>query len=133
MCIFQHIIQTTMKVHESAENYLEAIYILNKTTGSVRSIDVATHLEFSKPSVSIAMKNLKSLGHIDIDKNGFITLTDSGYELAINVYERHTLFTEWLISLGVSRSVAEEDACRIEHVLSDESFEAIKKFVNNNK
>ncbi len=116
-----------MKIQESAENYLETIYVLRRRIGDVRSIDIANELEFSKPSVSVAMKNLKANNYIEVDAGGYITLTPSGQEIAEKVYERHTLFTDWLISLGVDKTVAEEDACRIEHVISAETFEAIKK------
>ena len=115
-----------MKIHESAENYLETILILQKRQGQVRSIDIASELSFSKPSVSVAMKNLRLNGYIDVSKDGFITLLDKGREIAEKMYERHTLFSDWLIALGVSPQVAAEDACRIEHVISNETFEAFK-------
>ena len=115
-----------MKIHESAENYLETILILQKRNGTVRSIDLANELEFSKPSVSVAMKNLRSDGYIQVDKTGNISLLPEGLKIAQSVYEKHTLLTECLIALGVSAEIASEDACRIEHVLSRESFEAIK-------
>ncbi|MDI9242643.1 metal-dependent transcriptional regulator [Fusibacillus kribbianus] len=118
-----------MKVHESAENYLETILILSQKNGNVRSIDIANHLEFSKPSVSVAMKNLRSQGHILVDKDGYITLTESGLRIAETIYERHTLLSSWLIHLGVSEETAMEDACRMEHVISAESFAAIKRHV----
>ena len=116
-----------MKIHESAENYLETILILHRRKGSVRSIDIVNELEFSKPSVSVAMKNLRENGYIQVDANGFISLTESGLKIAEMIYERHTLFTDWLISLGVSPETAVEDACRIEHVISPETFDAIKR------
>ena len=115
-----------MKIHESAENYLETILILKKRLGQVRSIDIASELSFSKPSVSVAMKNLRLNGYIDVSKDGYITLLEKGQEIAERIYERHTLFSDWLIALGVSPEVAAEDACRIEHVISDETFEAFK-------
>lgn len=118
-----------MKVHESAENYLETILILSQKNGNVRSIDIANHLEFSKPSVSVAMKNLRSQGHILVDRDGYITLTESGLQIAETIYERHTLLSSWLIHLGVSEETAMEDACRMEHVISAESFAAIKRHV----
>lgn len=118
-----------MKIQESAENYLETIYILTKRNGSVRSIDIAAELEFSKPSVSVAMKNLRENGYIEVDPDGFISLTDAGREIATRVYERHTLISKWLVQLGVDEDIAVEDACRVEHVLSLESFEAIKKHI----
>ena len=115
------------RIQESAENYPETILILNQRNGSVRSIDVAAELEFSKPSVSVAMKNLREQGCITVDENGQISLTEKGRQIAESVYERHTLFTEWLIGLGVAPRTAAEDACRIEHVISEETFQAIKK------
>ncbi len=118
-----------MKILESAENYLETILILQNRIGNVRSIDIVAEMGFSKPSVSVAMKNLRENGYIHVDENGFITLQDSGRVIAEKIYERHTLFTEWLTSLGVSPKTAAEDACRIEHVISDESFQAMKKHV----
>ena len=116
-----------MKILESAENYLETILILHKRNGSVRSIDIVNELDYTKPSVSIAMKHLRENGFIEMDRAGYITLLDSGREIAERMYERHTLLSKWLISLGVSAETASEDACRIEHVLSSESFDAIKK------
>ena len=117
------------RIFESRENYLETILILNERNGGVRSVELATEMEYSKPSVSVAMKNLREDGCIIIDNSGYITLTEKGREIAERVYERHILFTDWLISLGVNEKVAAEDACRIEHCISAESFEAIKKFV----
>ena len=121
-----------MKIQESAENYLETILMLSQRNGNVRSIDIANELEFSKPSVSVAMKNLRENGYIHMDKDGYITLTDAGREIADMIYERHTLLSRWLIRLGVNEKTAAEDACRIEHVISKESFEAIKKHVGLN-
>ena len=115
-----------MKIHESAENYLETILLLQQRKGSVRSIDIANELEFSKPSVSVAMKNLRQGGYIEVDAAGQIHLLPPGQAIAEAVLEKHRLMTRFLIGLGVSPEVAAEDACRIEHVLSDESFEAIK-------
>lgn len=117
------------RIFESKENYLETILILHNRNGEVRSVDIAAEMNFSKPSVSIAMKNLREEGCINVDKNGYITLTDSGREIAERVYERHLLFTEWLTSLGVPEEIAAEDACRIEHDLSVESFSAIKAYI----
>ena len=117
------------RIFESKENYLETILILHNRNGDVRSVDIAVEMDFSKPSVSVAMKNLREDGCISMDKNGYITLTDKGREIAERVYERHLLFTRWLTSMGVSESVAAEDACRIEHCISAESFEAIKRHV----
>ena len=116
-----------MKIQESAENYLETIYILRKKMGSVRSIDVVNHLGFSKPSVSNAMKQFRENGYATVDENGFISLTDLGLEVAEKIYKRHEVLSKVLISLGVSEAVAKEDACKIEHYLSDETFEAIEK------
>jgi len=118
------------KIQESAENYLEAILMLHKRNGYVRSIDIAGELEFSKPSVSVAMKNLRENGFIDMDESGHITLLEKGQEIAERMYERHTFLSDWLMTLGVERKIALEDACRIEHVISAESFAAIKAFVN---
>ena len=115
-----------MKIHESAENYLETILVLQQRKGSVRSIDIANELEFSKPSVSVAMKNLRLKGYIEMDPSGQIHLRPEGQRIAEAVLEKHQLMTRFLIALGVSPEVAAEDACRIEHVLSNESFEAIK-------
>lgn len=117
------------RILESGEDYLETILILQNRNGEVRSIDIAAELDYSKPSVSVAMKNLREKECIAVDKNGFITLTDKGREIAERVYERHILFTSWLTSMGVPENIAAEDACRIEHCLSNESFEAIKKHV----
>lgn len=118
-----------MKIQESAENYLETVLVLSKRNPEVRSIDVATELGFSKPSVSVAMKNLRENGYVVINKEGHIFLTDAGREIAEMIYERHTLLSTWLISLGVSPEIAAEDACRMEHVISKESFSAIKEHV----
>lgn len=119
-----------MTVNESAENYLETILILSKRLPVVRSVDIANELGFKKPSVSIAMKNLREKEHISVDGSGFITLTPSGREIAEMVYERHLLFSNWLMRLGVNEQTALEDACKIEHVLSKESFEAIKRCIS---
>ena len=117
------------KIQESAENYLETILVLKERNGSVRSVDIAAEMGFSKPSVSVAMKNLREQGCISVGEDGLISLTEKGLQIAESVYERHTLFTQWLISLGVDAETAAEDACRIEHVLSRETFEAIKRHV----
>lgn len=116
-----------MKIQESAENYLETILILKNKNGAVCSIDIANELGFSKPSVSVAMKNLRENGYIEVDSSGYITLLDSGRQIAEKIYERHTTLSKWLVSLGVDAKTAAEDACRIEHIISSESFEAIKK------
>ncbi|MBO5293145.1 MAG: metal-dependent transcriptional regulator [Lachnospiraceae bacterium] len=118
-----------MNVNESAENYLETILILSQKRPVVRSVDIAEELGFKKSSVSVAMKNLREKNHITVTKEGFIYLTESGKEIAEMIYERHQLLTSWLIRLGVDADIAAEDACRIEHVISKESFEAIKKHV----
>lgn len=115
-----------MKIHESAENYLETILILWERKGSVRSIDIANEMEFSKPSVSVAMKNLRQGGYIEMDASGEIRLLEPGMEIARRVLEKHTLLTKFLVALGVSEETAAEDACRMEHVISNESFEAMK-------
>lgn len=118
-----------MKTHESAENYLETILILSQRQAAVRSIDIVNELGFSKPSVSVAMKNLRNNGFITMDSSGFITLTEEGGKIADMIYERHRLLSRWLIHLGVEETIAVEDACRIEHVISPESFQAIKQHV----
>ena len=116
-----------MKILESAENYLETILMLSKTRDVVRSIDIANELDFSKPSVSVAMKNLRTNGYIEMDHSGHITLLPAGRAIAEKIYERHTIITHWLMDLGVSPETAAHDACRMEHILSEESFEAMKK------
>ncbi len=116
-----------MKIQESAEMYLETILILSKKNHQVRSIDIANELDYAKPSVSVAMKNLRENGYIEMDSDWHITLTEKGRAIAEAMYERHTLLSEWLVFLGVDKKIATEDACRIEHVISAESFEAIKK------
>lgn len=119
-----------MKIHSSAEDYLETILVLHQEKGKVRSIDVANRLGYSKPSISVAMKNLKASGDIDVDDHGYISLTDKGRAIAENIYERHLLLTRLFISLGVSPDVARDDSCRIEHVISQETFDRIKDHVN---
>ncbi len=121
------------RILESKENYLETILILENRTGAVRSVDIAAEMGFSKPSVSVAMKNLRTEGCIVVDNNGFIKLTDSGREIAERVYERHTVFLNWLTSIGVPEEIACEDACRMEHDISVETFEAIKAFLERHK
>lgn len=116
-----------MEIHESAEDYLETILILKERSGQVRSIDIATEMNYTKPSISVAMKKLRENGYIEVDKDGFITLTASGYEIASNIYNRHKVLTDFFISLGVDQKVAAEDACKIEHDLSDETFEKIRE------
>ena len=121
-----------MHLQESGEMYLETIYILLKKTNDVRSMDIAEYMNFSKPSVSRAEGLLKEGEYITVDKDGFITLTDSGKEIAAKIYERHTMLTDFLIRLGVEEETAAADACKIEHDISDRSFEAIKKHVLGN-
>lgn len=118
-----------MNVNESAENYLETILMLSKKNPVVRSVDIAEELGFKKSSVSVAMKHLREKNNITVTKEGFIYLTDSGLEIAEMIYERHEFLTNWLTRLGVDEKIASEDACRIEHVISRESFEAIKKHI----
>ena len=118
-----------LKIHESAENYLETILLLSKKQSYVRSIDIANELNFSKPSVSVAMKNLRTSGHILVDNAGHITLTESGLQVAETILERHRVLSQMLIRLGVDPEIATEDACRIEHVISEESFAAIKTHI----
>ena len=118
-----------MKVQESAENYLETILMLSQSGNPVRSVDIANELDYTKPSVSVAMKNLRSDGHILVDASGYITLTGSGRKIAETMYERHTLISDWLIFLGVDKETAVNDACKMEHVLSEQSFAAIKNHV----
>ena len=115
-----------MALHESAEMYLETIYELSQKQPSVRSIDVAETMGYSKPSVSRAVSLLKQGGYLLMDKDGFLTLTDSGIQIAQKIYERHNVLAKTLMTLGVSKEAATEDACKIEHVISDESFAAIK-------
>lgn len=119
-----------MKTNESAENYLETILILGKRNPVVRSVDIAAELGFKKSSVSVAMKHLREKQHITVTPEGFIYLTDAGRSIAEMIYERHELLTSWLVRLGVDPAVAAEDACRIEHVISPESFQAIKKHIS---
>ena len=115
-----------MNIYESAENYLETILSLHETQGLVRSIDIANHLHFSKPSVSVAMKKLRESGYIEVDKEGYISLLPAVEEIARRIYERHKLLTQFFIHLGVSPDVAAADACKIEHDLSEETFQKIK-------
>lgn len=118
-----------MKNTESAENYLETILILSQRLPVVRSVDISVELGFKKSSVSVAMKHLRENGHITVTDAGYITLTEAGREIAEMIYERHNFLSGWLISLGVDEKIALEDACRIEHVISKDSFAAIKKAV----
>ena len=122
-----------MKVHESAENYLETILVLGLKGDKVRSIDIANELEYSKPSVSIAMKNLRTEGYIVTDEDGYITLTGKGRKIADSMYERHVAISNWLVFLGVDRKTAVRDACKMEHAMSEKSFLAIKNHIENLK
>lgn len=117
-----------MHLQESGEMYLETIYVLSRTSNTVRSIDVGEYMGYSKPSVSRAMGLLKSGGYVTMDEGGFLTLTETGLTVAEKIYERHTFLTEFLTRLGVDEETAAEDACRIEHVISDTSFAALKQF-----
>ena len=116
-------------MHESAENYLEAILMLGQSGNSVRSIDIANELGYTKPSVSVAMKNLRANGHIAVDGDGHITLTESGLQIAKSMYERHTFISDWLIYLGVDKTTAVNDACKMEHCMSEQSFAVIQKHI----
>ena len=118
-----------MAIYESGEMYLETIHVLQKKNGAVRSIDISEHMGYSKPSVSRAVGLLKKDGYIQVDGDGYITLTDTGMDVAMKIYERHTILSSMLIQLGVSPETAAEDACRLEHAISDESFNAIKDHV----
>ncbi|MGN0165390.1 MAG: metal-dependent transcriptional regulator [Lachnospiraceae bacterium] len=116
-----------LRINESSENYLETILILRNRLPVVRAVDIAAETGYKKSSVSVAMKRLREEGHIVVSQSGFITLTESGQRIAETIYERHILLSQWLESLGVSKETADDDACKIEHVISNESFEAIKK------
>ena len=120
-----------MIINESAENYLETILVLSKKLPVVRSVDISNELGFKKSSVSIAMKNLREKGHITVTDAGYIYLTESGKQIADMIYERHELLSSWVVRLGVPEEIATEDACRIEHVISKESFAAIKNHVKS--
>lgn len=122
-----------MEIHKSAEDYLESILVLKERLGMVRSIDIVRELNYSKPSVSIAMKRLRENGYIEMTPNGYITLLPPGEEVARRIYTRHRLLTEFLISIGVSRETAEEDACKVEHDLSDETFACMQAFAEQRK
>jgi len=120
-----------MSLKPSGEMYLETIYILSQKKSAVRSIDIAEHMNYSKPSVSRAVGNLKRENYISVDKDGYITLTDDGLALAQKIYERHTILSKVLMMLGIDEETASEDACRIEHVISEKSFETIKKYAED--
>lgn len=122
-----------MNIHASAEDYLETILILCHRIVNVRSVDIANELNYTKPSVSIAMKNLRENGYILVSNEGFITLTKKGKQIADKIYERHTILSAWLTSLGVNPDIAANDACKIEHVISPESFAAIKNLAASAK
>ena len=118
-----------MHGNESAEDYLETILILSKRRPVVRSIDIAVEMNYSKPSISVAMKNLREKGLIEVSSAGFITITESGFRIAAKIYERHTVLSNWLISLGIPEEPAIKDACKMEHQMSEESFNAMKQFI----
>lgn len=122
-----------MKTNESAENYLETILRLSKRLPVVRAVNIVEELGYKKSSISVAMKNLREAGHITVTKEGFIYLTESGKEIADMIYERHSILSTWLTSLGVDPEIASEDACKMEHVISKDSFEAIKKLATEGK
>lgn len=122
-----------MKIHESAENYLETILILKNRNGYVRSVDIANELSFTKPSISVAMKAFREEGYIEMDADGHISLTPSGLAIAEKIYERHQTLAKILMALGVSEKTAFVDACKIEHDISDETFDKIKEFIANPK
>lgn len=120
-----------MSLKPSGEMYLETIYVLCQKKSAVRSIDIAEHMNYSKPSVSRAVGNLKRENYISVDKDGYITLTDDGLALAQKIYERHTILSRVLMMLGIDEDTASEDACKIEHVISDKSFETLKKYMED--
>lgn len=122
-------IEVTMATNESKENYLETILMLSKTRPVVRSVDIAEEMQFKKSSVSVAMKHLRETDMITVTKEGYIYLTEQGKAIAEMIYERHEFLTDWLIRLGVDKDIASEDACKMEHCMSQESFEAMKKFI----
>ena len=115
-----------VKTRESAENYLETILLLSQAGNPIRSIDIVNELNYTKPSVSVAMKNLRASGHVRMDEDGYISLTESGRQIAETMYERHIMISNWLVSLGVEQATAVNDACKMEHFISAQSFEAIK-------
>ena len=121
-----------MNMNESAENYLETILILSRRLPVVRSVDIALEMNFKKSSISVAMKNLRENGYITVSSAGFITLTEKGHEIADMIYERHTFLSGWLTALGIDEKTAAQDACRMEHAISEESFAAIKNYVTKN-
>ncbi len=125
-------VSDTMSENRSVEDYLETILVLSRRLPEVRSIDIAEEMNFTKASVSVSMKNLRTKGYIDMDKSKYITLTESGRRIAENILERHELISNWLVHLGVDKETALEDACRMEHTLSEETYEAIKRHVIEN-
>ena len=120
-----------MKAHESEENYLETILVLSEDGNQVRSIDIVNELDYSRPSVSVAMKNLREKGYIEINADGYILLTENGRKIAEAIYDRHVLFSDWLIYLGVDKKTAVSDACKMEHSMSEKSYRAIKNHIKN--
>ena len=121
-----------MEIHESAENYLETILMLKERQGQVRSIDIVNHLGYTKPSISVAMKRLRENGYIEMDHEGYISLTDSGMEAARRIYTRHKWLTKFLVKLGVNEKTAETDACKMEHDVSDETFRKLREHAMEN-
>ncbi|MCI1982926.1 MAG: metal-dependent transcriptional regulator [Oscillospiraceae bacterium] len=121
-----------MEIHESAENYLETILMLKERQGQVRSIDIVNHLGYTKPSISVAMKRLRENGYIEMDHEGYISLTDSGMEVARRIYTRHKWLTKFLVKLGVNEKTAETDACKMEHDVSDETFRKLREHAMEN-
>ncbi len=121
-----------MPLHESAEMYLETIYVLSQKTGAVRSIDIAEHMGYSKPSVSRAVSLLKKGGYLSVNADGYLSLTDSGYAAAKNIFERHTVLSDFLVFIGVDEENAAKDACKIEHVVSEQTITAIRSFMEKN-
>ena len=132
MRIFERKVGTAMPIHESREMYLETIYILSRKTAKLRAVNIVDYMGFSKPSVSRAIGILRRGGYITVDENGFITLTASGKATAEHIYERHTVLTEMLLGLGVDKETAVNDACRMEHYISDKSFDAVKRHLSKN-
>lgn len=130
-CSKKGVISLKVPIQESTENYLETILVLSKQGSQVRSVDIANELDFTRPSVSVAMKKLRERGYIEVSPDGYITLTPPGLEIAESMYDRHMVISNWLISLGVETEIALDDACRMEHVISEHSFLAIKKHVEN--
>ena len=122
-----------MAIHASGEDYLEAVLVLQKEKGMVRSIDLAQYMDYSKPSISYAVKQLRNGGFLDVDKDGSLHLTDRGQAVAAKIYERHLFFTEQLLAAGVDRAVAEQDACQMEHAISDNAFQKLKEKVRPSK